>query len=123
MARVSFWVEFEVQDGFAEEFDQIMRDVIDCVRTEEPNSYAFWAYCSEDRRRYQMFEGFEDFDSALQHLSGEIGPVPKYVPRQKEIATISRLDIHGDLTVEQADKLLGILGGTYFATVAGFDRA
>jgi quinol monooxygenase YgiN len=122
MARVDLWVEWDVQENAAEQFDQLLKEIIDCVRAEEPHAYSFWGFRHPDARTYHLFEGFDSFESAREHLSGAIGPVAKYVPLQNKIAKLTGISIHGELTAEQSAELTGLLGGTYYATVAGFHR-
>jgi hypothetical protein len=122
MSRVDLWVEWEVQEGAAEQFDQMIREIIDCVHAEEPQAYSFWGYRSSDARTYHLFEGFDDFESARQHLRGDIGPVPIYIAKQSKVAKLANIAIHGDLTAGESAELTGLLGGAYFVVVAGFDR-
>ncbi len=122
MSEIALWVEWRVDEGAAAQFEQLLREIIRCVHDEEPGATSFWAYRGSDGRSYHRLEVFRDIEAAELHLRGDAGPVRAYVPRQREIASLTRIEIHGDVRPEEAARLTAHLGGALYIAVAGFSR-
>ena len=115
--KLSYLLEFTINDGQLEVFKEKVTGYIKAVREGEARTLTYeWSF-EESRNRCKLLEVFETSDALLTHF-GNVGPS---LPDLTAIAPITRLETFCEVSTE-ARAAVGTLGAKHFADFAGFTR-
>ena len=117
MSKVSYVLEFSINDGKLEEFKAKSTAYIEAVKANEPGAITYQWFLAEDGKRCLVHEAFRDSDALMAHL-GHVGPT---LPDLLAIAPITRLEELGSAS-DAARAALAQLGAVHFPHLGGFDR-
>ena len=117
MPKVSYVLEFTINDGQMEAFKEKAKGYIKAVQEGEPGTLTYQWNIGEDGKHCLLHEVFESSEALLTHF-GNVGPS---LPDLIAIAPITRLEVFGDAS-NDARAALDTLGSTYFPHFAGFER-
>ena len=117
MSKISYIVEFTINDGKVEEFKSQAAGFVAGVQADEPGTLGYQWYLAADGSRCLLQETFASSEALLTHL-GNVGPT---LPTLLEIAPITRLEVIGTASDAAKEALAG-LGAVHFPHLAGFDR-
>jgi len=117
MSKISYIIEFSINDGEVDEFTAKAKGYIALVKKNEPDTLGYQWCLAEDGTRCLLHETFSSSEALLTHL-GNVGPS---LPELLAIAPITRLEVLGSASVAAVDALAG-LGAVHFPGMGGFDR-
>ena len=117
MSKISYIIEFTINDGKVDEFRTKAEGYIESVKGNEPETLGYQWYLSEDGTRCLLQETFATSEAMLTHL-GNVGPS---LPELLAIAPITRLEVLGSASAAAVDALAD-LGAVHFPSIGGFDR-
>ncbi len=117
MAKLSYLLEFTINDGQLEAFKEKAAGYIKAVQAGEPGTLIYEWSLEENGNRCMLHEVFESSEALLTHFAN-VGPS---LPDLIAIALITRLEVFGDVSGE-ARAAVGTLGAKHFTGFAGFTR-
>jgi len=117
MSKVSYVVQWTINDGQVDKFKAMASGFVSSVKSDEPGTLGYQWWMGEDGKHCLLEETFENSDALLTHL-GNVGPS---LPAIMELAPITRVEVRGDASPAAREALAG-LGATHFAHHVGFDR-
>ena len=117
MSKVSYVVEFTINDGKLEEFKAKSASYIEAVKANEPGTLGYQWFLAEDGKRCLVHEVFRDSAALMAHLE-LVGPT---LPNLLAIAPITRVEVLGSAS-GAARAALAQLGAVHCPHLGGFDR-
>ena len=117
MSKISYVIEFTIQDGKLEEFKEKAKGYAKAVEDGEPGTLGYQWWLKEDGKHCLLQETFDSDESLLTHL-GNVGPS---LPELLAIAPITRFEVMGSAG-DQVRGALADLGAVHFPHLTGFDR-
>jgi quinol monooxygenase YgiN len=115
--KVSYIVEFTIEEGQVDAFTSLASGYIEAVQANEPGTLGYQWYLGEGGTKCILQETFADSNALLTHL-GNVGPS---LPELLAIAPITRLEVMGTVSDAAREALSG-LGAVHFPHLGGFDR-
>jgi len=117
MSKVSYIVQFTINEGEVEKFKTMASGFASIVEANEPGTLGYQWWMGEDGNHCLLEETFESSEALLTHL-GNVGPS---LPDLMAIAPITRVEVRGSTSPAAREALAG-LGATHFSHHVGFDR-
>ena len=115
---VHWVVEGEIKEGKLEAFKELMAEMIEATRAEEPDTLNYEWFLSEDGSRCQVYKRYKSSASAMAHLATYRR---SYAERFLATVTPMRTIVYGD----PDDAVRGALSDSdpvYFSMIGGFIR-
>jgi len=117
MDDIHFWVEWTIGEGNLEAFKTLADEIAERISDEEPGTKTFRSFLSEDERKCHIYVWYEDSSAVVAHSKGSVAT--ELLPRLGDIAQPTRFEIHGDLSAEAAEA---VIGGSIYRGLGGFLR-
>ena len=117
MSKLSYVLEFTVNDGMIEDFKTKAKSYIAAVRDSEPGTLGYNWYLQKDGQRCLLHETFTDSEALLTHLDN-VGPS---LPELLAFAPITRFEVFGTAS-EAVVSALASFGAVHFPHLGGFER-
>lgn len=115
--QIHYTLQFDVAEGKMAEFESYAKEAIDYTEANEPGTIVYrWQI---EGSKVQLHERFTDEAAMLAHMGGKAAT--EAFPKLMEVSEVTRFDVHGDVSDEAAEGLLGF-GATIFSSWKGFDR-
>ena len=89
---VSWLLDFAIKDGQRENFDAMLKDMVESAQSNEPNTLNFEAFINPDGKNGQLYERYRDSAATMIHL-GTFGE--KFVDRFLAVLDPVRFLIYG----------------------------
>ncbi|MEM7171094.1 MAG: antibiotic biosynthesis monooxygenase [Pseudomonadota bacterium] len=112
--KIILLVEFKISQENLSEVKEICEKGVKIVGSNEKGTLSFDQYFSVDESKMVSLETYRDTQSLLAHLEN----ATENVQRMNDIATISRLEIFGDVT-DQLKETLRDFNPVYFKHHSG----
>ena len=116
--HVAWMLNMQVQPGRLEALKALMAEMADATRANEPGTLDYEWSLSADGSACDLFERYEDSDSALIHMS-TFGA--QYAERFFAVLTPQRFTLYGAPN-EAVMAGLAPMGAVFMAPAAGFSR-
>jgi quinol monooxygenase YgiN len=118
MSKVSYIIEFTIEDGKLDEFKKMATGLAAATEADEPESLTYQWYLAGDDRKCLLHEAFASSEAMLHHL-GSVGPS---LPDLLAIAPITRLEVMGAVSDAGREALAGLGPVHYPNRISGFER-
>ena len=115
--HVSWVIELTVKDGAFDSFKELMEEMV-AGTSEEPQTFAYEWYVSDDRRTVHIFEKYSDSNSMVSHVQGFL---EKWAERFTQCVDADRFTVYGNPS-DEAREILAGFGPTYLGPWGGFSR-
>jgi quinol monooxygenase YgiN len=115
--HVSWVVELTVKDGALDNFKELMEEMV-AGTGEEPQTFAYEWYISDDGRTVHIFEKYSDSNSMVSHVQGFL---EKWAERFTQCVDVDRFTVYGNPS-DEAREILAGFGPTYLGPWGGFSR-
>ncbi|MDP2620140.1 MAG: antibiotic biosynthesis monooxygenase [Hyphomicrobiales bacterium] len=113
------WVrEGDIKEGKLDAFKELMAEMVEAARAEEPDTLNYEWFLSDDGQRCQISERYKDSAAAMAHLAS-FGR--RFAERFMAVLTPTRMVVFGD----PDDAVRGALSGfdpAYYTLIGGFAR-
>ena len=117
MGKVSYVLEFTIEEGNVDAFTSKAKAYIAAVRDNEPETFNYQWYLGEDGKHCLLYESFASSEALLTHL-GNVAPT---LPGLLAVAPITRVDVLGTASPAARESLAG-LGAKHFPSLGVFER-
>lgn len=118
MSENVFWiVEFSIGEGCLEEFESLMREMIEATSAQASVTHYEW-FLSEDRSTCHLHERYASSEALLGHLA-HFGT--KYAVRMAKLAKPTRLVVYGSPN-DTVRKVIAQGKPVFMGPIAGFAR-
>ncbi|MDQ3291913.1 MAG: hypothetical protein M3Q05_11560 [Bacteroidota bacterium] len=114
---VQYTGEFTILEGKKEDFKRVFHAFLEFFQYREPGMDAYQIYMNPEENKAYVLAWFKDSGAVANHIAN-LGPV---LPDLKAIASLTRLEIFGNLTKETQEAAKSI-GATFFQYHEGFIR-
>lgn len=114
-----YWIlETEVNDGKIQELKELMTEMSDATKADEPGVLNYEWSLSVDEKICHIFERYEDSDATMVHM-GNFGS--KFAKRFMGVLKPTKCTLYGNPD-ERVLKAMAPLGAVQLSSVAGFSR-
>ena len=115
--QVMLNVSLTLNDGKADAFQAIARDMVEASR-KEPGTLGYEWYISSDGKRCQLIETYVDAEALLAHFAGPV--VKEGVPKMMATVTVTGFQVYGEPGRKARDLLAGF-GAEIFSHALGMN--
>jgi quinol monooxygenase YgiN len=110
--------ENTIHAGQLDNFKALLREIIDTIQREEPQTLNYECFITEDGGAATFFERYTDSEACLAHLAN-LGP--RYSARLFECLTPTKLTVYGNPS-DKARELFSTFPTGFQSPIARFSR-
>jgi len=115
---VHWVVEGDIKEGKRDAFEELMAEMVEATRAQEPEALNYEWYVGEDGPRFQIYERYKDSAAAMTHLGNFRR---NFAERLMAVVTPTRVTVYGDPD-ESVRGALSDFDPHYFSMIGGFAR-
>ena len=94
-------VELSIPEGKIDEFKRMSDEIVGTVEANEPNTFTYEWYISDDNKKCNVVETFKDSEAMMAHL----GDVGESLGKLSEIAQLTGMMVYGHASDELRQAL------------------
>lgn len=119
MSENIFWkIDMKINSGKLDEFKQLMTQMVDDTKKNEPGALNYEWFISDDQIRCHLYERYADSAAAMIHLGNFM---QNFVDRFMALVEVIEVTVYGDPDDAIRDAL-GRFGAVFMAPLGGFVR-
>lgn len=115
---VHWVVEAEIKEGKLDAFKELMDEMVEATRAQEPEALTYEWYVGEDGQRCHLFERYKDSAAVMTHLGNFRR---NFAERLMAVVTLTGVTVYGDPD-ESVRGALSDFDPHYFSMIGGFAR-
>jgi quinol monooxygenase YgiN len=115
---VSWLLEFAIKDGQRDNFDALLKEMIEATQANEPGALNYEWFINPDGKNGQIYERYTDSAATMAHLGG-FGE--KFAERFLAVLDPTKFFVYGSPS-DDVKAALEAFGPVYMKDLGGFTR-
>ena len=116
--NVHWILEVGINDGELDNFKQLMTEMVEATRANEPGALNYEWFISEDGKTCHIYERYQDSDATRVHM-GNFGG--QFAGRFMSICKMGKTSLYGDPD-DKLKEMMGGMGAVHYSQIGGFVR-